>query len=41
MYAGDKSCVNSLTTAREIWQDIGADEVGVALMSIMSGLTNV
>lgn len=31
MYAGDKSCVNSMTTAREIWQELDAPEVGVAV----------
>ena len=31
MYAGDKSCVNSMTTAREIWQDLDSPLVGVAV----------
>lgn len=31
MYAGDKSCVNSMTTTREIWEAIGSDMVGVAV----------
>ena len=31
MYAGDKSCVNSMRQAREIWQAIGDPFVGVAV----------
>ena len=31
MYAGDKSCVNSMTTAREIWQELDNPWIGVAL----------
>ena len=31
MYAGDKSCVNSMTTAREVWQQVDDDIVGVAV----------
>ena len=31
MYAGDKSCVNTLRQAREIWQAIGDPFVGVAV----------
>lgn len=31
MYAGDKSCVTSLTTAREIWQALDHPLLGIAL----------
>ncbi|MDA3962146.1 MAG: sugar phosphate isomerase/epimerase [Planctomycetota bacterium] len=31
MYAGDKSCVNSMRQAREIWQELGDPLVGVAV----------
>ena len=31
MYAGDKSCVNSLHSAREIWEALDHELVGVAI----------